>query len=199
MASIESTLGKVVSAESSPIKRYVVEEPEMEQYEQQYQQPQHPQIQGEYIDPRAAFKQVEEFKKINNTLSEGKKSKLELLLGLRKSKKSIKIDGHTIVLQNLSSGDMKSAYKKIAENDKVVDQMFDTRHIFLCYSLYSFDGETISSLLGDDDDLETRLSLIENMSEDVVKELYEFYNKSFEGNHPKTDEEFKEVTSDIKK
>ena len=192
MASIESTLGKVVSSDSTPMKRYVVEEPEMEQYQQAP-------MQGQYVDPQVAFKQAEEFRKVNNTISEGKKSKLELLLGLKKSKKSINIDGHTIVLQNLSSGDMKSAYKKIAQNDKVVDQMFDTRHIFLCYSLYSFDGETIADLLGDDDDLETRLSLIENMSEDVVKELYEFYNKSFEGDHPKTDEQFKEVTADIKK
>ena len=191
MASIESTLGKVTSNEIGQVKRYVVDEPEMEE-RQNY-------VPDNYIDPKVALKQAADIKKANNTLSDTKKSKLELLLGLKKSKKSIKIDGHTIVLQNLSSGDMKAGYKKIAENDKVVDQMFDTRHIFLSYSLYSFDGETISSLLGEDDDLDTRVSLIENMSEDAIKELYEFYNKSFEGVHPTSEEQFKEVTADIKK
>ena len=196
MASIESTLGKVSSSNSPQIKKYVVDQPQLksnEQFEQEL-------IQETLIDSKQALKQAEDFKKNTEVaITKEKKSKLELLLGLKKSKKSIIIEGHNIVLQNLSSGDMKTAYKKIANQKLVVDQMFDTRHIFLAFSLYSFDGELISNLLGDDDDLDTRISLIENMSEEVVKEIYEFYNNSFELIHPKSEEQFSEVTADIKK
>ena len=37
------------------------------------------------------------------------------------------------------------------------------------------------------------------MSEDVIKELYNFYIENFDGNHPKNEEQFKEVAADIKK
>lgn len=191
MASIESSIGKVSSTERAPLKKFVVDDPSLE--EEKFEE-------KVIADPGIALSQANALRRAKEeSLTKEKKSKLELLLGLKRTKTSIVIDGHTIVLQNLSSGDMKTAYKKIAQQELYVDQMFDTRHVFLAYSLYSFDGETISSLLGEDDELETRLSLIENMSESVIKELYDFYTKSFEEVHPKTEEQFKEVAADIKK
>ena len=178
------------------MKKFVVDEPGLksnEQFEQEL-------MNENFIDPKAALKQSADFKKTTEVkITTEKKNKWELLLGLKRTKKSIKIEGHSIVLQNLSSGDMKAAYKKIAEQDKVVDQFFNTRHIFLAFSLYSFDGELISEMLGDDDDPDSRLSIVENMSEDVVKELYDFYNEQFNTVHPQSAEEFKEVSSDLKK
>jgi hypothetical protein len=222
MAIIESALGKVQSQNSSSLRNYVVEDPTLlPEEEPRVNNQLSPQVQQVYQERLKQVQKVRELsedekffmqaneecpvevfetkvKAKKEVITESRKQKLELLLGLKKVKKSIVIDEYKIVLQNLSSSDMKCVFDKIADKTTMLDQMYYARQAYLAYSLYSFDGELISDLLGEDDGFEMRLSIIENMSDSVVNELYKFYETEIDF-QPKNNEEAKEVVSDIKK
>jgi hypothetical protein len=139
-------------------------------------------------------------RKNKNVLSKEKKDKIEALLGLKKIRESVEIDGHTIVLQNLCGADMAFALDIVANVSKnYLEQLFDTRHVYLALSLYSIDGEKFSDLLGNDDNFETRLSIVENMTEDALRILHDVFDNKINIKMPQTEKEAMEVASDIKK
>jgi len=148
------------------------------------------------------FEKVEEVRKTREALDPEKKNKLEILLGLKRKYGNLEIDDHTITLRNLSAKEskvlVKSAFSMQEENRKV-DQLFDIRNYTLAFALYAIDDVKISDILGMNDTMEMRLSMIEEMPEAAISELHEFYEKNIAVRQPQTEHEAKEVMGDIKK
>ena len=210
MATIESQIGSVsANSGNQPMRRYVVDDPTMNEpivnpyYKPEMAVPNNQQNSPpQQTEEEKVYFQYQEAKRQKNKISIESKNKIEALLGLRKITKSITIDGIKITLRNLNAHDTKLAFKIIAENAVTnVDLMFYGRNIYLALSLYELNGEKISSLLGEEAgiDVALRLSLVEEMSEELVKELHTFYEKEIGINIPQTEKDIKEVNSEIKK
>ncbi len=213
MATVESQIGEV-SSNSTSYKQYVVEDLSSE--EEMINKPitnkssikpqEIPEEYRELASAEAAIAEARQAKEAKNKISESGKNRIEILLGLRKNIKSTTIDGHKISLKSVESGDVKNIFTRVAEyelkaqeNRKYyIEQVIETRNCMLAASLYAIDNELISNLLGDEDTLEMRLSIVENMAEEVVKELYDFYQAEVEVK-PKSQAEAKEVAEDLKK
>ena len=213
MATIESQIGSVVSSQR-PMKKYTVDDPTLEPEELKdipvvnplYLKQRAAQQQEEQeIKPKtdaAIFEKYEQAKINKNKISKDGKSKIEALLGLKKITKSITIDGIEITLKNLTGNGTRLAFKTIEEHAKNnIDIMFYSRHVYLALSLYKIEDQDISVLLGEGDEpnVDLRLSLIEELSEDTIKDLQDFYEKEIGIKSPITEGEVKEVNSDIKK
>lgn len=207
MATIESQIGSVsTNSGNQPIKRYVVDDPTMDQPSvNPYYKPEAAASnnqQPQQTEEEKIYLQYQEAKRQKNKISPESKNKIEALLGLRKIIKSITIDGIKITLRNLSANDTKLAFKTIADNAVTnIDLMFYGRNVYLALSLYEINGEKVSTLLGEEGGLDAplRLSLVEEMSEEVVKALHNFYEKEIGINIPQTEKEIREVNSEIKK
>lgn len=206
MAKFESPIGSVALSDSPKMKTYTVDDAATEEalissvQRRTFETTTEQEVKEE-TDDEKVMKKFKEAKTNKNKISDNKKMKLEILLGLKKYSETVEIDGHKIVLTTLSAGDKKLAYDTVATVSKTAFQeMFDTRHIFLALSIYSFDDDEISKLLGEENDnIEMRLSLIENLSDEVVSTLYNVYDKKLDVKMPKNEKEAKEVASDIKK
>jgi hypothetical protein len=83
-------------------------------------------------------------------------------------------------------------------NSIMAEKIFDLRHFTLAYSLYAIDNVELSEILEDNDDFETRLSLIEEMSDNVIQELYKFFEDEIRIKDYNNDNG-KELIGDIKK
>jgi len=215
MVTTKSSIGEV-SSTTQPIRRFVVDDPFVDNVDNR---------RDNHVDNRTVERPVEDFqqemeqlkektecnssvleemqerrKKVSSISKEGKK-KLELLLGLKKDVKYTMIDNVKIGLQNLSSGDTKKMYERIYKHEDVlpVEMMFIIRNLALAFTLYSVDGELMSDVLGDFDNIDMRLDLVENMNEIAIKELYEFYEKEIAVAIPATMKEHEEVAAQIKK
>lgn len=215
MGSIESSIGKVSSKISAAAvqqpKHFVVEnaddesfdnENPFDEYEDFIQESNETMMKknSKGTEEDAALNKVVQMRKEKNIITKDSKSKIEALLGLKSVFANTEIDGLKITLKNLTALDMKNAFDKISQISKTkLQEVFDTRNVFICLSLYKLDDELLTDILGDDDDIDTRLSLVENMSEDVVTILENLYNSKIKINLPKTNEEAKEVIKEIKK
>ncbi len=127
------------------------------------------------------------------------KTKLEILLGLRKKELPIIIEGHEFMLGALSAQGFQKLTHRIAMQTNGLDESFAVRNSTLAISLLSVDGESISSIIEETDelDLDTRVSVIENMAESVVSELWSFYQSNINV-IPNSHKEVKEVMGNLK-
>jgi hypothetical protein len=225
MGTIESSIGKVSSEDRGPMKRYVVDDPtaEKENFFAQrdmliQQQEQRLLNQERNESPTVAFVKklneeqfaehedlVRETRAKKNVIDPTKKTKLECLLGLRQKYDSINIDGHKVTLKSLSAKATKDIFEKmykVKSEDELaspIEKMFDMRHLTLVYALYAFDDVKFSDILGEFDDFDTRLSLVEEMSDDAVKDIYSFFEEKIKFKFPTNEVETKELIGDIKK
>jgi len=224
MATIESQIGTVASGRNPQQKTYVVDDPTLDnngepdmgnepvvnpyyKRTQIPQQSQRQQIQAQVQnssqnDEKIFYDKINELKKNKKDISPESKRKIEALLGLRKIKKSITIDDTVITLQNLNSDFTRLAFKSIAENSKTnIDIMFYSRNVYLALSLFEINGEKVSDLLQEDDetDVDMRLAIVDDLAEEVVKELQSFYEKEIGVKIPENAQEIREVNSEIKK
>lgn len=215
MTEINSSIGKITS-DQKPMKRYTVDGPEADfgvkenpvetrrrRFQQQQQQPNVPNSRMAYVANNESeediFKQAERMRAEKNKMAPDNKNKIEVLLGLKRKYGEITIDDHKIVLRSLSAKESKfiinSAYD--IANEKPIDKVYNLRHNTLAFSLFSIDGEEISDIIGDDFDI--KLSLIEEMSDEAIAELFKFYEDNIAVKMPQTEKEAKEVIADIKK
>ena len=204
MATIESPIGSVVSTQNQHMKKYVVDDGQEVSgpvVNPHYKPPQKQEFASTDLSEKEIYEKYQAAKNEKAQISPDRKKKIECLLGLRRIVRSINIDGLNISLRNLNANDSRLAMKTIAEKSTTqIDLAFYSRNVYLALSLYELDGENISNLLGEEDvNIELRLSVIEEMSEDVVKQLHEFYQKEIGINLPQTVEENTEVNSEIKK
>ena len=220
MGTIESSIGKVASKNQQPMKRFVVDDPTLggtSQPQEQTYQSQQEQARQEYapdlapgitnFDAQSPGQQLDdktmaeyqEAKRMKGRIAPDKKIKLEALLGLKRIRKTVKIDDHDITLQNISGADMMEALKAVAECKTNLDFIYKSRHILLALSLFAIDGQEVSDILGEEDNLEMRLSVVENISDDALNELHAFYDKEIGVKIPQTGKEMQEIQGDIKK
>jgi hypothetical protein len=221
MANINSSIGKLAQNSDSinQVKRYSVDDPtgikeeDIPIYDKRHRR-QGNEILNENLDAHEridiaegedVFKKIEEIenlKKRKASIDPDRKSKIEVLLGLKRRYANTEIDGHVITLQNLSAKESKLLVKTaftMQEENRKVDQIYDIRNYTLACALYAIDDEKISEILGEDDNIETRLSLIEEMSETAISELHTFYEEKVAIKPPQDKKEAKEVIEDIKK
>ena len=218
MGTIESSIGKVAS-KNQPMKRFVVDDPSLGSAEHSPISPANPQAQileeyapdlapgitdfdnqspGQQLDDKT-MAEYQEAKRMKNRIAPEKKAKLEALLGLKRIRKTVPIDNHQITLQNIGGADMHEALRAVADCKTNLDFIYKSRHVLLALSLYAIDGQEISDILGDQDNLEMRLSVVENISDDALNELHAFYDKEIGVKIPQTGKEMQEIQSDIKK
>jgi len=209
MGSIESSIGTTTtSSNKQQLRHFVVDNDENENEEQVDDFAEERAIVNEMREAQNkpikteddVLSEVVQLRKEKNVISKNSKNKLEALLGLKTIYATIDIDGVKITLKNLSALDMKNALDKISLLSKTkLQEVFDTRNVFLGLSLYKIDDQLMSDILGENDDIETRLSLIENMSEDAIAILDNFYDTKIKIKLPQKQNEAEEVISEIKK
>ena len=219
MVRINSSIGSLAQnpQQMDRIKKFVVDDPmapqEIEQQKPSFDRRRNYNVSTEptiaqaneiieVADTDNIFEEVEEIRRKRNSLDPDKKNKLEIILGLKRKYGKINIDGHIITLRNLSAKESKQLVKTafdLQKEQKHVDQIYDIRNFTLAFSIYSIDDVKISDILGENDNLEIRLSMIEEMPEAAIIELHEFYEKNIAMRQPNTEAEAKEVIEDIKK
>ena len=225
MGTIESSIGNVVSNDSgNQPRRYIVDDPTGENEEfvdpmaqrnmllQQQQQLMREKSPTTTFVRKLNEEQVKEHEDLvtevrnrKKSLDPNKKTALEQLLGLKQKYGSINIDGHKITLKSLSAKATQDIFEKmyavkdLTEANNPIEKMFDMRHLTLVYALYAFDDVKFSDILGEFDDFDTRLSLVEEMSDDAVKDIYAFFEENIKLKLPTNEGEAKEILGDLKK
>lgn len=135
-------------------------------------------------------------------LTDSAKRRVEILCGLFKNTKEVDIDGNVFVLKVLKGKEIKQALVEASAFSGSVELPFETRKQFLARSLSQVAGTDIEMFLGDNS-LEARLEFIEELDEPVLGALYGGYLTLVEESNKKyaikTEDEAKEVTSDLKK
>jgi len=206
MGRINSSIGSFAQNPNSAngVKKFTVDDPTMRepQVERHFQSTEPINEKIEAAESEDIFKELEEIRQTRVSLEPDKKNKIELLLGLKRKYANLKIDDHVITLRNLSAKETKvlinTAFTMQLE-DRKVDYIYDIRNYTLAFAIYAIDDVKISDILGDNDNMETRISLIEEMPEDSVSEMHAFYEEHIVVKAPKSKEEAKEVIDSIKK
>jgi len=137
-----------------------------------------------------------ELKKLNTN----KKNKIEVLLGLKKQLAYKEIDGHTIGLRNVRSAQTSRVLQEVSKSKTNLEQVYILKHMMLAFALDSIDGESIHSILDNQDTEEMRLEIISNMEPSVVDALYDMYIKDISDKiNAKTPKETEQLGDDLKK
>jgi len=135
-------------------------------------------------------------------LNDGAKRRLEMLLNMTRTTHDVKIDGNVFVLQTLSGKSMSEAIMAASEYDGTVQSPFEVRRQFLARSLVEIAGVSFSQFVGSED-LEVKLSFIDELPEPLLNRLYDEYLKMAEIAKSrysiKNEMEAKEIIEDLKK
>ena len=220
MGRINSSIGTLAqnSNSANTMKKFTVDDPTLQQEDvpqqapifdrrraQQFQATEevpHAHERIDVADGEDVFEKVEEVRRTRAALEPDKKNKIELLLGLKRKYANVTIDGHEITLRNLTAKESKMLVKTaftMQEENRQVDQLYDIRNYTIAFAIYAIDDVKISDILGENDNMDMRVSLIEEMPESAVSELHASYEEFIAIKAPKTEAEVKEVIEDIKK
>ncbi len=149
------------------------------------------------------IKQAREVKRTGKErLNDGAKQRIEMLIGLTKSRKEVTLGDHVYVLQTLRSREMREAIMAAAEFDGTVQSPFEIRKQLLARSLIQIAGVDIAQFVGSND-LEARLAMIDEFDHDLLGALYGAYvemtNESKSKFDIKTNQDAAEVIDSLKK
>lgn len=135
-------------------------------------------------------------------LNDGAKKRLEMLLDMTRTTHEVNIDGTIFVLQTLAGKSMREAIMAASEYDGTVQSPFEVRKQFLARSLISIGGATFSQFVGADD-LDLKLTFIDELHEPLLNRLYNEYLKMAEiakGKYSiKNEHDAREIIEDLKK
>ena len=135
-------------------------------------------------------------------ISEGARRRVEMLLGMTRQTKKIKIQETDYELRSLKSIEMRKALSEASKYDGTVQMAFELRKQVLSSSLIGIGGVDIDMFLGTSD-INAKYQLIDNLDEALLIRLYDEYTKLSSETNKKYSinsmEELKEVTEDIKK
>ena len=174
---------------------------------QQMQQMQQMQDQAqEQQDPEEFEREIRQARMAKITgkerLGEGAKRRIEMLIGMTRTIRTIDIDGNSFVFQSLKAKEMREAIIAAAEFDGTVQSSFEIRKQFLARSLVKVANVDIDQFIGSDA-LDAKLTFIEELDDALLNRLYdEYLTLSKEARDKfsiKTDEEAKELVEDLKK
>jgi hypothetical protein len=135
-------------------------------------------------------------------LTDAAKRRIEMLVGLTRSTKSIDIEGTVFLLKTLRSKEMSDALLAASNFDHTVESPFEIRKQLLARSICQVAGVDIEQFLNSSD-IEDKCEFINLMDEAVLQRLYSEYillNKDAKARFSiKTPDEGKEVVEDLKK
>ena len=149
------------------------------------------------------FREMREMQRSGKTrLNEGAKRRIEMLLGMTRSTRTVDIEGHTYALQTIKSKDMRDAILEASKFDNTVESPFEIRRQLLSRSLTIIAGVEIEQFVGSRD-LESKIAMIDELSEHLLNRLYREYitmnEEAKEKYSIKSEADAKEVLEDLKK
>lgn len=158
--------------------------------------------QEELLRKEREFKEAKERKLGKERLSEGAKKRLEMLLGMTRTIRTVKIGEMQIVFQSLKSKEMKEAILESSKFDNTLQAPYEIRKNLLARSIVSIEGVEFSQFVSSDS-LETKLSFIDELDDAFLSRLFEEYLKTAEEAKNKfsikNNEDANNVIEDLKK
>lgn len=200
MPSFESgPFSKTIQASSQPpMRNFVIGAPEDDASQPiPQQQPSVQEMQQIAQETRQARKESES--KITPT---GKK-RIELLAGIGRLTKDVKLGEHTFTLRTLKSKEVAEATQAtFSQVNTQLEAFYASRREQLARSIYLIDGQDIALVIGDGS-IESILSMIDSFEDVVVDKLYDEFSalkkesKTLYGLN--TSKDAQEVSADLKK
>lgn len=137
-----------------------------------------------------------------NTLSDGARRRVEMLIGMTRLTREATIEGNSYVLQTLKGKEMRQAILAASEYDGTVQSPFEIRRQMLARSLSKVANLTVEQFLGDNS-LEARLTFIDELDDTLLNRLMDEYSALAKEAKAKyamtTAEQVQEVAEDLKK
>jgi hypothetical protein len=134
-------------------------------------------------------------------ISAGAKTRIELLTGIGRLTKEVTVANTVFSIRTLKHGELRDALISAAGTNGV-GVAFEARKQQLARSIFLIDGYDMRQVLGTDD-METRLSMIEELDETLVTVLFKAYadlaQEASDKFTIKTPEQAKELADDLKK
>lgn len=135
-------------------------------------------------------------------LNDGARRRIEMLVGMTQSAREVVIGENTFVLRTLRAKEMREAMMVASEFDGTIQSPFEIRRQLLGRSLKQVAGVDIEQFVGSSA-LEARMSFVDEQDDTLLNRLYEEYltlvREAKDKYAIKTEEEAKEVITDLKK
>lgn len=171
----------------------------------QYQAPTHSSS-NENIDISVAEREFREMRELQRTgkskLNDGAKRRIEMLLGMTRSMRTVTLESGDYTLQTLKSKEMREAIFEASKFDGTVESPYEVRKQFLARSLIQIAGVEVDQFVGARD-LESRMAVIDELDESLVNRLHKEYLLLVEEARNKyaikSESDVKEVLEDLKK
>lgn len=193
--------GEVVVRRRPPIPQ--VNRDQIRDYQAHIQQEHMPTYEEDPVVAEQAIKQarVDKMRGVER-LSEGARKRIEMLVGMTRSTRSVEIEENTYVLQTLKSKEMRDALLSASAFDGSLQSPFEIRKQLLARSLIQIAGLPIEQFVGSYD-LEAKLIFMDELDEHLMLRLYDEYLvlvSEAQGKYAiKTPETGMEVVEDLKK
>lgn len=149
------------------------------------------------------FREMREAQRSGKTrLNEGARRRIEMLLEITRSTRTVELESGVYVLQTLKAKEMREAIFLASKFDETVESPFEIRKQFLSRSLIQIAGVSVEQFIGSYD-LESRMALIDELPEPLLNRLHKEYLLLVEEARKefsiKSDADAKEVLEDLKK
>lgn len=144
----------------------------------------------------------EERQPMKERLGSAAKQRIEMLCGISRRTRDVKIDDTVFVLKTLKGKEQREAIKASSEFDNTVEAAYEVRKQLLARSISEVGGADMEMFLNNSS-IEARLDFVEELDEMVLNKLYTEYlvlvREAQDRFFPKNEQEMKEVVEDIKK
>lgn len=138
----------------------------------------------------------------HQVLNDGARKRIEMLIGMTRSTRSVDIEGNVYGLQTLKGREMREAMMAVSEFDATVQFPFEMRRQLLARSLVQVAGVPIDNFVGSNM-LESKLEFIDQLDDILLNRLMEEYsalNQEAKSKYTmQKPEDVKEVAEDLKK
>jgi hypothetical protein len=135
-------------------------------------------------------------------LNDGARKRIEMLIGMTRSTRSVDIEGNVYGLQTLKGREMREAMMAVSEFDATVQFPFEMRRQLLARALTQVAGVPIDNFVGSNT-LESKLEFIDQLDDILLNRLMEEYsalNQEAKSKYTmQKPEDVKEVAEDLKK
>lgn len=135
-------------------------------------------------------------------MNDGARRRIEMLVGMTRTIREVTIEGNVFSFQSLKAKEMQEAMMAASEFDGTIQSPFEIRRQLLARSLKQVAGLDFNQFLGSTA-LQARLDFIDEQDDALLNRLYQEYlilaKEAKDKYSIKTEEEAKEVITDLKK
>jgi hypothetical protein len=154
-------------------------------------------------DVEREIKEAREIKRSGKErLSDGAKKRLEMLLGMTRTTRVVKLGDTEFELQSLKDKETREAMTSIAKYDGSIETPYEVRKQFLARSIVSIANISFEQFIGSSN-LNSKLEFLEEMDDAFLTALYNEYRLLVQDANNKfavkTETQVKEVLEDLKK